>query len=474
MTAEFFAQLCEVGERARIATDTPGLALAYASGSGQTWFAGLGVADVATGTPIDAGTVFRWCSLTKLLVAETVIGLAAGDSSLLDTPVTRILTGLREPFTRVTVQMLLDHTSGIEGEWPVSLAEFGNGRDALERFVRAAGELRAFAPPGELFGYCNPGYWLLGAVIEKLTGTDVEDALCVSIVQPTSLTTLFTEGQRREREGEPAQFWAGGKCANVATPYICAAAGPHPNGWDRMPRARVASGGAWGSVGDAIRFGLAMLERPESAWHLRAGRAVQTGEPGGYQGLGWRMQRRARGTSFGHSGSYDGYVTQLQIFPRSEACGEGGVLAIFANSDSGAGVRSAVLNFALERLHGEVVHPQVQPAPAPSDFAGSYGFPEIGSIELEFSSGVAAGGELTVRASGELGRGFRVAAAEGHGRLYRVAEGPFAGQSLELLPLGDGPGRAIRLGGRLGGRLEARAGGHAEAGFAAQLGEDHG
>jgi D-alanyl-D-alanine carboxypeptidase len=89
---------------------------------GRTWSGAAGVADLSTGRPARAGMRHRVGSITKSFVATTVLQLAAEGRVGLDDPVGRWLPDLvpGELGQRVTIRMLLNHTSGI-----------GNYTDAL-------------------------------------------------------------------------------------------------------------------------------------------------------------------------------------------------------------------------------------------------------------------------------------------------------------------------------------------------------
>jgi CubicO group peptidase (beta-lactamase class C family) len=110
-----------------------------------------GLADLATGTPVDAHSVFRVGSVTKVVTALTVLRLAATGTVDLDAPPDRYLPARRLAHPP-TVEQLLLHRGGLP-------------KDALSR-----DGIRQAWPPGERAEYSNLGYQLLGALIEAVTG----------------------------------------------------------------------------------------------------------------------------------------------------------------------------------------------------------------------------------------------------------------------------------------------------------------
>lgn len=427
-------RLLEAAERARAEAGTPGVALGLSLGD-ETRFAGLGTTALGGGEPITERTVFRWCSITKVVTAELVLRLDAEQPGLVEARLDEVLPGpAGDAFGELTVRTLLDHTSGLEGEWPVSLAEFGEGDDALSRFVAASPRLRRFADPGVLFGYCNPGYWLLGAIVERVAGRALEREVRERVLDPLGLTDTLTETELdRRRAGARAGF---------ALPHRRAGSATEPVEPERMPRARFASGGLSGSARDALRFGRAIAADAGRIARVSE-RTAPTDRPGEGQGLGWAVDRRAGGISLGHSGFYGGFASQLQLFSGHDA-----VLAVLGNSDSAWSVREAVLAEASRLLLGETAAEAPVPVPAPEGFAGRYGFPGLREARLAILPGA-----LELAAEPVAGEPFSVRAVEEAPGLYRTVGEPLPDRPLRLLDGGPGHPHAFRLGPRLGGRL---------------------
>lgn len=128
-------------------------------------------------------------SITKILTATLVMILA--DRGLLDVgetieaavPGIRLAGGAAH---RITVRQLLSHTSGL----PNAIADTGAGDDCREQFVRTLASVRLVAEPGETFFYSNPGYIVLGHLVEVLTGTTWEQALCELVLDPAGLKEI--------------------------------------------------------------------------------------------------------------------------------------------------------------------------------------------------------------------------------------------------------------------------------------------
>jgi CubicO group peptidase (beta-lactamase class C family) len=126
-------------------------------------------------------TIFDMASLTKVLATATaVMQLYEQGEVAVDDPVQKYLpdfnTANDPQRAKVTVRMLLTHTSGVAGDrGDVSLKDPW-GLDAADK---AEGIYRALTTPlqsvpGEVFRYADINFILLGALIEKVTG-EAED-----------------------------------------------------------------------------------------------------------------------------------------------------------------------------------------------------------------------------------------------------------------------------------------------------------
>ncbi|GAA4445069.1 serine hydrolase domain-containing protein [Phytohabitans houttuyneae] len=169
---------------------------------GRTWSGAAGVADLSTGRPAEAGMRHRVGSITKSFVATTVLQLAAERRVGLDDPVGRWLPDLvpGELGQRVTIRMLLNHTSGI-GNYTDALLDtlaevisVGQTSFAPQELVRIGLSLPATGAPGERYSYSNTGYILAGLLIEKVTGNDAAAEVTRRVIRPLRLADTYFPG----------------------------------------------------------------------------------------------------------------------------------------------------------------------------------------------------------------------------------------------------------------------------------------
>src|SRR6476619_5552335 len=155
--AYWTARLNELATEANV----PGAALGVWS-DGQEILAAYGVLNAATQVPVTTDSVFQVGSITKIWTATMVMQLVDEGLLSLDTTVSEVLPGARlgaaDVGGEVTVQHLLTHTSGIDGD---IFTDTGRGDDCVERYVDLLGEQTQNHPLGATWSYCNAGFSVL-------------------------------------------------------------------------------------------------------------------------------------------------------------------------------------------------------------------------------------------------------------------------------------------------------------------------
>ncbi|MBC3991408.1 beta-lactamase family protein [Streptomyces sp. AC563] len=184
-----------------------------------------GEAKLNTGRPVPAGASFRGGSTTKSFVAVVVLQLVAeGELSLDDTVhdwLPGLITGNGNDGRRITIRHLLQHTSGLYNydrteDTGNTAADFERTRlEHLEPEQLIAGALRHkpdFDPadpddPTPGWNYSNPGYVLLGMIIEKATGRPWGEEVRQRIVKPLGLRGTYAPGDDPYLRGPHAHIY---------------------------------------------------------------------------------------------------------------------------------------------------------------------------------------------------------------------------------------------------------------------------
>ena len=151
---------------------------------------GFGLANMEWNIPNEPDTKFRLGSITKQFTATLILQLVEQGKIKLDGKVSDYLPDYRKDTgDRMTIHHLLSHTSGIPNYTGQAgfFESVSRNPFKVDDFVKkyASGDLEF--EPGAKFNYSNSGYFLLGAIIEKVTGEPYEQVLKEKILDPVGM-----------------------------------------------------------------------------------------------------------------------------------------------------------------------------------------------------------------------------------------------------------------------------------------------
>ncbi len=251
----------------------------------------------------DEDVQYRIGSITKTFTAVLVLRLRDEGVLALSDPLEKHLpgTGVGE----ATVAELLAHSGGLAAETPGPWWERtpGSLRPELSDVL---GERPLVHPAGRRFHYSNPGYALLGALVEKLRGAPWEDVLRRDVLEPLDLRRTSVRPQAPHAGG-----WAVHPWADVMMPEPLEDLG-----------LMAPAGQLWSTAGDLARFAAFLVqgdERVLSAESLREMRTpaapVEAADvASGYAyGLGMELRHQDGRALVGHTGSLPGFLACLTI-----------------------------------------------------------------------------------------------------------------------------------------------------------------
>jgi len=285
---------------------------------GQVTLAAHGVLSRATGVETTTDSLFQIGSITKVWTATLVMQLAEEGLLDLDAPVTSILARFRvaDPDTTaaVTPRLLLNHTSGIDGD---IFLDTGRGDDCLEQYVDRLAEAAQVHPLGATWSYCNSGYSLLGRVVEQVTGMTWDRAIGERLFEPLCLeqTVTLPEESLLHR---------------TAVGHLGTGPDLHPSPTWGLPRSVGPAGTITASAADLLAFarlhltegrgpdGQQLLSAPATA--AMAAQEAELPDPyslGDSWGLGWIRYGWGGRRVIGHDGNTIGQSAFLRLLPGS-------------------------------------------------------------------------------------------------------------------------------------------------------------
>jgi CubicO group peptidase (beta-lactamase class C family) len=149
-----------------------------------------GLANMEWDIPNTPDTKFRLGSITKQFTATVIMQLVEQGKIKLDAKLSDYLPDYRKDTgSKVTIHHLLTHTSGIPSytSQPGFFENVSRNPYKVDEFVKkyASGDLEF--EPGSKYTYNNSGYFLLGAIIERVTGKPYEQVLKENIFDPLGM-----------------------------------------------------------------------------------------------------------------------------------------------------------------------------------------------------------------------------------------------------------------------------------------------
>src|SRR5688572_19738452 len=173
------AKIKEVLELAHSYKQFNGSALVVENGR-VIYKSGFGMANMEWDIPNTPDTRFRLGSITKQFTAMLTLQLVEQGKIKLDGKIADYQPDYRKDIgEKVTVHHLLTHTSGIPSYTgqPGFFANVSRNPYKVADFVKQYTSGNLEFEPGTKYTYNNSGYFLLGAIIERITGKTYEQAL---------------------------------------------------------------------------------------------------------------------------------------------------------------------------------------------------------------------------------------------------------------------------------------------------------
>lgn len=305
-------------------TNTPGAGLALVNRDGVEWAGGVGLAEIEDGRPVTADTLFRIGSISKILVALSVLKLQEQGQLSIERSVKSLAPelGVVNPWTDdahpLKLAHLLEHTGGLDD---IRVYEYAhNEADPIPLEDGLALNPRRVCrwPPGKHFSYSNAGPAMAAFIVAKVSGRSFE-----SYVENEWFKTL---------EMSTATYYPD---ETLATGYIDDQVAPY---WHISLRPAGAVNASPREMANLLllllnegHFGKAQLLSPESLQRMETPSTSLAALNGTQTGYGLCLDT----TIFqgflvrGHSGGIHGFLSRLEYLPQS---GKGFVL--FINSAS--------------------------------------------------------------------------------------------------------------------------------------------
>lgn len=178
--------------------DEPGAAVVVLKDGKTILRKGYGLADVEKKAAVQPGDVFRIGSMTKQFTAVAILMLEEEGKLSVQDEITKFLPDYPTQGKKITVEHLLHHTSGIK-----SYTGMPTFRGIMNKEMKPSEVVDFFKnepmdfAPGERYSYNNSGYFLLGVIIEKVSGMTYAEFVAKRIFEPLNMQHTAFEGHER-------------------------------------------------------------------------------------------------------------------------------------------------------------------------------------------------------------------------------------------------------------------------------------
>jgi CubicO group peptidase (beta-lactamase class C family) len=186
----------------------PGAAVAISKNGRIIYQKGFGVKDLESNDQITPETIFGIASVSKSFTALAIMKLEEEGKLSIHDPVIKYLPEFNiptiDPIESIKIHHLLTHTTGLA---PL------HRKEELTKFQEhltylSENEHDLLGKPGEYFSYCNDTFLLLGAIIERITGSLFRRYITEELLNPLC---MYRSTYSLEEIN---------KLDNVSTPYV--------------------------------------------------------------------------------------------------------------------------------------------------------------------------------------------------------------------------------------------------------------
>jgi beta-lactamase class C len=166
----------------------PGLAVAMVRDDRVLLLKGMGLANSASKAKVDAHTVFRLGSVSKVMAAYLTATLVEQGIFDWNAPVSQYLPEYsgrtNKKSDQLSVRHVLSHSGGFPYHAYTNLIEEGK---TLEELLALLARVKPHASPGEEYSYQNVAYSLIQPMVEKATGKPFSSLLETNIWTPLNM-----------------------------------------------------------------------------------------------------------------------------------------------------------------------------------------------------------------------------------------------------------------------------------------------
>lgn len=285
--------------------ENPGAALLILRDGEVAYEGAIGVESTITRRPISLHSPFDLASISKQFTAYSIALLVERGQISLSDDIRRYLPEMPDYGTTITVQHLLEHTSGLrdwDGLFGLAGTNIEDGISTDDVLAMAARQSVLNFTPGHEQRYSNTGYVLLAKIVERVTGEPFDQWTRANVFVPLGMRDCSFSGA----PSTPARV------ASFGTEY------PQPTALSTNRIVTMGSSGLECSALDLVtwlnNYESGRLGGAETLTLVTQPTQTPTGPDRDYVFGNWHGEREGH-TVVGHQGLAAGFRTSLRSFP---------------------------------------------------------------------------------------------------------------------------------------------------------------
>jgi CubicO group peptidase (beta-lactamase class C family) len=299
---------------------SPGCAVLVAKKGQVIYEKGFGTANIELNVPMRQEMIFRIGSMTKQYTAIAILQLVEQGKISLQDSIQKFIKSFPFKGHTITIENLLTHTSGIK-DYEQLDAHIPNAiriEFPVKQIIDSLANLPLDFIPSSKYSYSNSNYFMLGYIIEQVSGKSYKEYLQENLFKPAGLSNTFYDSPRQ-------------LITNRANGYT--KDNSNYNNVDYISMSLVYSAGALlSNISDLFKWHQALysyklvkketLEKAFTPFKLSNGQLAE-------YGYGWFIKDWKGSKSIGHGGAIDGFRSWEIYFPEQDI-----FLTMLFNSDN--------------------------------------------------------------------------------------------------------------------------------------------
>ena len=325
-----------IAQQAIASGKSAGLVVAVAQKGRPVFHRGYGQANLEWQVQTTPDTVFRIGSITKQFAAASILLLAEQKKLSVDDKLSQFFPEFPRA-SEVSIRQLLTHTSGIHNYPGPAEETMSYVGVEVPDMVKHLGTLGYDFDPGTQWSYSNSGYFLVGAIIEKVSGQSFRDFAKQNLFDPCGMkqTAVDVNSEVVPKRASGYSPDSGNKGAFLHAAFTHMSL-PH------------AAGAIRSTAGDLIKWTAALhggrVLSAASYKEMTTPVKVSAQKESPNYGFGLGTAPLQGHAAFSHGGAIDGFQANLDYFVKEQL-----TIVVLVNTDGGAeGLSAAVAKALLE------------------------------------------------------------------------------------------------------------------------------